>query len=66
MLGWLGNIFIVVGLWGVGNRNRNAFLCSIAGEILWTINASIRHDWALASICVVFGAMAVRSWVKWA
>lgn len=65
MLGWIGNVFIVVGLWGVGNRDRRAFLASCVGEALWIANAYARSDWALASICVVFFAMAVRGYLKW-
>ena len=65
MLGWIGNIFIVAGLWGVGNRARNAFIFSIIGESFWIANAYLRTDWALTSICVVFLLMAVRGWVKW-
>ena len=65
MLGWIGNLFIVVGLWGVGNKNRNAFLSSIAGESLWIANSYLRKDWALTSICVVFFLMAVRGYIKW-
>ena len=65
MLGWIGNIFIVVGLWGVGNKNRNAFLFSIAGESAWIANAYLRSDWALTSICIVFLLMAVRGYIKW-
>lgn len=65
MLGWIGNVFIVLGLWGVGNRARNAFLLSAAGEAFWIANAGLRGDWALGSICVVFFLMALRSYVKW-
>lgn len=65
MLGWIGNLFIVAGLWGVGNKRRGAFGFSVAGEILWTGNAALRHDWALATICVVFSVLAVRSYIKW-
>lgn len=66
MLGWIGNVFIVFGLWGVGNKNRRAFLYCIVGEAAWTANAVLKHDWALASICVVFLGMAIRGYVKWA
>lgn len=66
MLGWIGNLFIVGGLWGVGNKNRDAFLLSIVGETLWIANAINKNDVALASICVVFLLMAVRGYVKWA
>ena len=65
MLSWIGNIFIVAGLWGVGNRSRNAFLLSIVGEGAWITEAHRRADWALATICTVFLVMAVRSYILW-
>lgn len=65
MLGWIGNFFIVAGLWEVGNRNRAGFLASIAGETAWIANAYSRGDWALTSICVVFLLMAIRGYIKW-
>lgn len=66
MLGWLGNIFIVGGLWGLGSKIRKAFLLSIVGESLWIVNAATKADWALTSICVVFLLMAIRGYIKWA
>ena len=67
MLGWIGNVFIVVGLWKIGNRVRAAFLFSIVGESAWTANALLREapDYALAFICCVFNIMAMRAWWKW-
>lgn len=65
MLSWIGNLFIVAGLYGVGNKLRRAFLASIVGESCWIIQAASKHDWALTSICVVFLLMAVRSYIKW-
>lgn len=64
-LGWIGNLFIVVGLWGVGNKSRPAFLFSIVGEAVWCANAYLRADWALATICLVFLLMALRGYVLW-
>jgi len=65
MLGWIGNVFIVVGLWKIGSKVRSAFLFSIVGESLWIANAVARQDWALASICTVFNLMALRSYYMW-
>ena len=65
MLGWFGNILIVVGLWGVGNRQRRAFLFSIAGEAVWVLHAANQQLWDLASVCVVFLVMAIRGYIKW-
>ncbi len=65
LFGWLGDLFLVAGMWGMGSRRRGAHLVTVAGECLWTLNAAVRHDWALAAICVVFGVMAMRAWVLW-
>lgn len=65
MLAWIGNLLIVVGLWKIGDKWRHAFLFSIAGELLYVARSVANRDWALASICVVFCAMALVNWIKW-
>lgn len=65
MLGWIGDLFIVAGLWDVGNRARRGFLFSAFGESAWIANACLRSDWALTAICVVFLLMAIRNYVLW-
>ena len=65
MLAWVGNAFIVAGLWGIGNKQREAFLFSIVGESIYIIYAAQSNLWALFAICWVFLAMAVRGYVKW-
>lgn len=65
MIGWVGNVFIVVGLFLVGRKDRRAFLFSIAGETAWIVNAALRHDWALVTICAVFNLMAFRNYLLW-
>ena len=64
-LNWIGNIFIVGGLWGVGNKNRNAFILSLVGESLWIASSAIVGNWALFTICLVFWGMALRGYIKW-
>lgn len=66
LLGWIGNIFIVVGLWKIGDKWRHAFLFSIVGEAAWIARATMVEDWALATICLIFCGLAARSWYKWA
>jgi len=65
ILGWAGNVAIVAGLWGIGNQRRGAFLFSIVGESAWIVKSTINRQWDLAFICVIFAALAIRSWVKW-
>ena len=66
MMGWLGNVFICGGLWGIGNKWRPAFLLSIAGELCWMLASYQLAQWDLFFICGVFAALAARSYVRWA
>lgn len=62
---WVGNIFIVLGLWLIGNKYRNAFILSIIGEVCWVIY-SLQHTlFSLAFICSIFALLALRSYIKW-
>jgi hypothetical protein len=65
-MGWIGNVLIVVGLWKIGNRQRSAFLYTLSGEAVWVIYSISLGMWDLAAICIVFAALAVRNYVKWA
>jgi hypothetical protein len=65
VLGWIGNVFIVGGLYGVGNKWRHAFLLSMLGECFYITRSYLLGDWALLSIGIVLLLMAGRAWVKW-
>lgn len=64
-ISWIGNAFIVAGLYKIADKWRHAFLFSIVGESCWMLASFLRGDWALFSICAVFNIMALRSWIKW-
>lgn len=64
-LGWIGNVFIVAGLWGIGNKARHAFIASVIGEVIWLVKSLYFEQYDLAAMCVVFAALAARSWWKW-
>lgn len=62
---WLANALILIGSYRVGNRQRDAFLWTIAGEAVWTVYAASIGLYSLSFICVVFGLFSFRNWVKW-
>jgi hypothetical protein len=64
-LGWLGDAFLVFGMYELGNKRRNGFLASIIGEFLWILAASSRHQWDLVAICVIFAVMAAKGFYTW-
>lgn len=67
MMGWIGNAFLVMGLYGITSKTprRGAFLFSIVGEVVYIIRSIVVHDWALVAICVIFCGMAVRGYRNW-
>lgn len=65
LLGWVGNVFLVWGIWEIGNRRRFAHLLTVIGETAWIAKSLIVGQYDLAFICVVFLVLAARCWVKW-
>lgn len=64
-MGWIGNILIWIGLFLVGKKSRNAFLWTIAGELIWVFYAAVCGWWDLAVSCIVFVALASNNWREW-
>lgn len=64
-MNWLGNAFILIGLYLIGNKKRYAFLFSVVGEALWMVWSIRERIWSLALITLVFAALAIRSYIKW-
>lgn len=65
MIGWIGNVFVILGLYGVGNKNRNSLWFSIIGECCYIIHTALVGDWAIFAAAWIFLFMVVRAYVKW-
>lgn len=64
-ISWLGNLFIVLGLWYQAKKHWWAFLFSVVGESLWIAYAITAHIWSLAVVCAIFAILAIRAMVAW-
>lgn len=64
-MGWIGNVFIVIGLWTAGNKWKYAFLFSLIGETIWTVYAFRPGMIDLAVVCIIFALIAGRNLFKW-
>lgn len=65
IMGWIGNVILILGLWSVGNKVRSCFIYTVIGEVLWVIYAVHNRQWDLVTICAVFAVMAIRNFIKW-
>lgn len=67
VLGWIGDVFLVWGVWEIGNKRRIAHLLTMIGELAWIGKSLlVGGQWDLILICSIFFVLAYRCWVKWA
>jgi nicotinamide riboside transporter PnuC len=65
MLGWIGNIFIIIGLFFLNKKTRWPFIFSIIGEAIYIYYSYSLGLYNMTFICVVFAALAARNFFKW-
>lgn len=65
LLGWAANVFVVLGLWAFGYKQRRAFLLSLTGAALWATKAGLLGAWDLMTTNVVILAMNGWGYWKW-
>jgi len=65
LIPWIGNLVIIVGLWKIGDKDRRAFLWTMAGETLYGIHTFLTGDWAIFCAVLIFFSIAARNYWKW-
>ena len=65
MLGWLGNVLILLGVWLLAERRRVAWLLTIAGNAVW-LSQSVRAKMPdLVFIQSTMVILAARNYWLW-
>ena len=64
-MGWIGNLFIIVGLWKVGDKVRSAFIYTMIGEAFFAVHTGMNRDWPIFVAVLIFFSLAARNWWKW-
>lgn len=65
ILSWVANIFLIIGMWKIGDRKRYAFIFTMIGEATWLVCAIVNGWWSMAFICVIFASAAFINYTKW-
>ena len=60
---WLGNAFLIAGLWKLGDGWRHAYWLTILGEVCYIVVSL--NDFPLAFICGLFAVVSFRNWYIW-
>ena len=65
MLAWMGNAAILISIWRLGNKHRDAWLWSIAGNGLWAAFGIQQDIWSIVFLDGLMFALAYHNWRKW-
>jgi len=65
MIGWIGNLFIIIGMVFVAYKRRSGFLLGIIGNSLWCLQAVLTGQWDLLFIEIIVVFVSVFSFWKW-
>jgi len=65
MLAWMGNALILLSIWRLGNKHRDAWIWSILGNIFWTAFGVSEGIWSIVFLDGIMTAIAIRNWRKW-
>jgi len=65
MWGWVGNVFLILGHFQIGWRQRIAFVTIGVGEACWVIRSLEIGIWDGVFLGIVFLGIQVINWRKW-
>ncbi len=65
IMGWVGNAFLIAGLYTMSPKRRWPFLLSLAGDGVWLAVSVYRWSPDLMFLCSVFCGLAVYNYAKW-
>lgn len=64
-IGWLGNLFVLLGSWRLGYRQRLALVLLMCGDVCWMIEAHGKEMYDLLTIEVCLFCFGIRNYIKW-
>lgn len=64
-LGWAGNCLLLISVWRLGSKDRNALLIGALGGTLWAIKAAYTNQVDLFLVNVVLSIVQLISWFRW-
>lgn len=64
-IGWLGNAFVIAGLWFLSPHSRWPFLATAVGELIWAVRSWQIGQPDMLLICVLFAGLALRNYWRW-
>lgn len=65
LIGWAGNIVVIIALIRMGKYTRDAFAIGALGEALWMVHALEVRDAPLVALCVLMFSIYVVNLIRY-
>lgn len=65
IIGWVANIFLIIGYYMIAKQNHHGFALSAVGDVLWAYEGVIANRLDLFVVCVLFTVIAIMGWWQW-
>lgn len=65
LLGWIGNVLFIYGVYAVGNKNIYGFFCNAIANVLYILNADMTHNAPLYVLSIGLAILNIIGMIKW-
>ena len=64
-MGWIGSLFIALGVYLTGRKLRIGWLSTFTGEFFWGMKGYETSQWDLVALSSVFAVLYLHNFRKW-
>jgi hypothetical protein len=65
MLGWVGSVFTLVGVYSTSRKLRSAFLLYLAGNALWLVKSACGSAWDVFATNAALAVLSAYGYYAW-
>lgn len=66
IVGIIGALFELLGVYLLGHKNKNGFLFNILGSSIWILFSLLTHSaYGLIIVCVAAGILNMKGYLNW-
>lgn len=65
MIGWVGNVFIILGILAIAYQYKVGFILGIIGNLLWCVRGYYTGQYDLITIEVFIVVLQIFSYFNW-
>jgi len=65
ILGWIGNVFFLWGVYALGKKDIKGFHSNIIGNVLYAVQAILMNNMSLLILCIGLVILNIKGILEW-